>query len=65
MQFNFTHDAEVVMSDDFYYDLFNGGYIKPEVLLDDEAQIAAVKAAVDLIEEFLAQAVDAEVLEEC
>lgn len=39
-------------SDDFYYDLFEGGYIKPENLLENPDEIVKVKQAISVIEQF-------------
>lgn len=54
---------EPVSSDDPLYDLFYGGYIKPEDLLANETDIEAVKEAVELVREFLQEAEEAGVLE--
>jgi hypothetical protein len=63
MDFEFS---DVVMTtDDPYYDLFQGGYIKPRELLVDEHQIATLELAVGLIQEFLEQAGSQGVLEVC
>jgi len=51
MDFKFKKGAEV-STDDFWYDLTSGGYIKPENLLDDPEQAKAVKDAIDLLQSF-------------
>ena len=43
MKFNFKAIEEAVYSTDPYYDLTNGGYIKPSELLDDAEQIKQVE----------------------
>lgn len=44
-------DASVVTSD-FYYDLFDGGYIVPEDLLEDKDDIELVKNAIEVLKDF-------------
>ena len=44
-------------SDEPYYDLFDGGYIKPEKLLDSEEDIKKINDAVKVIEDFMSIAV--------
>lgn len=58
-------DGEFVATDDVYYDLFEGGYIDPRVLLDDEAVADEVCAAIQLIKDFISNADSAGVLEVC
>lgn len=40
-----------ISTDDFWYDLFDGGYIKPETFLEDEEDIVRVKNAIAVIRE--------------
>lgn len=51
-----------VHTSDVYYDLFDGGYIKPSKMLADPAEAKAVEDAVGLVRRFLAEAVSADVL---
>lgn len=46
-----ANHKDIVVTDDFYYDLFLGGYIKPEDFLikDDTYQ---VNAAIQVIKDF-------------
>ena len=39
-------------SDDFWYDLTIGGYIKPEIILDSEEDIKKLKDAIALVKQF-------------
>ena len=39
-------------TDDFWYDLFDGGYIKPEKLLEDQVDIDSVEEAISILEDF-------------
>lgn len=41
-----------VRTDEFYYDLTAGGYIKPENILEDETQIELVECAAIILERF-------------
>ncbi len=59
INFIFEDKSEVdstIYSEDPYYDLFAGGYIKPENMLVDPEQIAEVYSAINIIEQFLSQA---------
>ena len=64
MEWKFKADAEPVVSNDFWYDLTDGGYIKPEELLDDEEQIKELKEAIELIQNFGNALEEAGLLEE-
>lgn len=37
-------NAKCIETDDFWYDLFDGGYIKPEKLLEKDDAIEVLKA---------------------
>nr|DAS67731.1 MAG TPA: hypothetical protein [Caudoviricetes sp.] len=63
MKFNFKAIEEAVYSTDLYYDLTNGGYIKPSELLADAEQIKQVEQAIQIVYEFLDQAESNGVLE--
>lgn len=39
-------------SDDFWYDLTSGGYLKPEDILEDQEDVQRVKNAVQVLTEF-------------
>lgn len=56
-------DLESVSTDDFYYDLFWGGYFKPEKFLD-EISAEKVKEAIDIINQYESLLEDSELLEE-
>ena len=47
----FVKKAKIV-TDDFWYDLFDGGYIKPEKLLMNQEDIDKVKNAMEIITDF-------------
>ncbi len=47
----FKKDAEIA-TDDFYYDMFDGGYIKPEKLLESKEDVDKVKEAIKVIKLF-------------
>ena len=63
MKFNFKTTQEPVYSSDPYYDLTNGGYIRPNELLADAEQIKQVEQAIRTVYEFLEQAESNGVLE--
>lgn len=59
INFTFKEKVEgdtVIYSEDPHYDLFDGGYIKPEDILVDPAEIADVYDAIAVINSFLEQA---------
>lgn len=59
----FKTNAKIETSE-FWYDLFDGGYIKPETLLENKEDIERVQAAIKTIQEFYNSAEEQEVLEE-
>ena len=58
----FKKDVESVATDNFWYDLTDGGYIKPEKFLEEE-DAKKVNEAVDLLREFLSGMEENEFLE--
>ena len=50
--------------DDFWYDLTDGGYLEPEKLLEDKADVERLVAAIAVVREFEQALVDAEEAEE-
>jgi hypothetical protein len=59
MEFN---KKVVNKSSDPYYDLFDGGYIKPEEMLVNPNEIAMVKNAIKIVKQFLDEAEEKELL---
>ena len=51
MEWNFKEGVEIY-TEEFWYDLTDGGYIKPENVLADEEQITKLQAAIDLVRSF-------------
>jgi hypothetical protein len=51
-----------IETDDFWYDLFEGGYIKPETLLESGEDIKKVRDAITLLREFKGHAEKQKVL---
>ncbi len=41
-----------IVTDDFWHDLFEGGYIIPEVVLEDDDDIEAVNNAIEVLRDF-------------
>ena len=62
MALNFKDGAEPVSSSEPHYDLFDGGYISPNKLLEPE-DAERVNDAVALIHQFLEEAEDNGLLE--
>ena len=61
----FKDDIDTVFTGEPYYDLFDGGYIDPEDMLEDPEDVRKVKAAVRLVDEFLFQAQEAGAIGQC
>lgn len=59
----FKEGAEVVC-DDFWYDLFDGGYIKPDQLLESKEMAEKVMNAISVLEAFRCEMINQNVLEE-
>lgn len=51
-------------TDDFWYDVFKGGYIKPEDFLEDPEDIQKVREAIRVLEEFERGLYDNELIED-
>nr|DAY41582.1 MAG TPA: hypothetical protein [Caudoviricetes sp.] len=62
MIFKDLNEENAIWTSDLYYDLFEGGYIKPEDLLENEEEIDKVKQAIKTINEFLDGAIDKELI---
>lgn len=62
MKFKNLNEDDVVWTNDLYYDLFEGGYINPEDLLEDEEEINKVKRAILTINDFLDGAIERELI---
>jgi hypothetical protein len=58
----FKKIKEPIQSDDFWYDLTSGGYIKPEKLLKNKEDVAKVKEAIKIIQQFQQEAEENEVI---
>ena len=58
----FKKDAKV-KTYDFFYDLTNGGYIKPNELLEDEKDIERINEAIETLTEFRDEMQDKGILE--
>lgn len=55
-------DVEIVTSD-FWYDLTDGGYIKPSELLEDENEIKQVEQAIKVLKEFKRSAENEDIIQ--
>lgn len=47
-----TKEREPMPTDDFYHDLFVGGYFKPDDFLEDEWDIFIIKKSIERIKEY-------------
>ena len=61
--YTIREDASPVPSSDVYYDLFDGGYLNPENFLKNDTAIMEVRAAMSVINTYLAELEDAGILE--
>lgn len=57
-------EIEPIPTSDKYYDLFDGGYLAPKVLLKDKESIEKVEAAIKLVKHYLDLAEEHGVIEE-
>lgn len=57
--------ADGVLSVDFYYDIFEGGYIVPSKILKDDKRIEELEKAILLIEDWKIELYNDGVLIEC
>lgn len=64
MYFKFKENYAIVSSD-LYYDLFIGGYIKPEKFVEDESQLEEIKEAISLVKSFIDEAKEKGVIDLC
>lgn len=62
MKFKKIHEPQPTV--DFWYDMFQGGYIKPEDFLEDQEDIDRVKEAMKVLEEFEKGLYDNELIED-
>lgn len=53
------------ISQDIWYSLTEGGYLQPSDILANEEQIDEVHKAIDIVYQFICQARNAGVIEEC
>lgn len=54
----FNPSTEPVYSSEEWYDLTDGGYIKPEELLVDPKQVEELQEAIRIVRNFLDEAID-------
>ena len=47
-----TLEIDTLYTTDFWYDLFEGGYIRPEKLLANPTDVENVKNAIKILEDF-------------
>lgn len=59
----FKKAKEPIYSSDPYYDLFDGGAIKPEKLLVDKAEAKLVRESIKKVRAFLDEAVEVGAIE--
>lgn len=51
MDWKFKENIDIY-TEEFWYDITDGGYIKPEEVLSDDEQIKKLKEAIDLVRSF-------------
>lgn len=62
MTFDFKTLDTPIYSNDPWYDLTEGGYIKPNEILTDPEQIEDLNKAINMVKEFISQAESSETL---
>lgn len=63
MDFRFNKGTEINTSDP-YYDIFDGGYIHPDEVLEDPEQAQTLADAIALVKAFVDQALEKDVFVE-
>jgi hypothetical protein len=64
-QFTFFPNAkQEVGTEDTWYALTDGGYLKPEEVVSDKKQLKKLEDAIQLVRDFIQQCYDDEVIEE-
>lgn len=58
----YVKDAQIV-TDDFWYDLTDGGYIRPEELLKNEEDINKIKDALKIIMDWKSEMEEKEIIQ--
>ena len=58
----FNENAQPIYTGDLWYDLTDGGYIKPGDLLSDKAEAKKVEQAIEIVRKFIDEACDAELI---
>ena len=53
----------IISTSDFWYDLMEGGYVKPEKLLKDKKDVEAVLSAIKTLRDFQNSAESQEILQ--
>jgi hypothetical protein len=56
---------KTVTTADFWYDLFEGGYIKPEKVLSSTDDALKVREAINILKEFKKAGEDQDMIEYC
>jgi hypothetical protein len=60
----FKENLEPIPTSDTYYDLFLGGYFKPEKMLENKEEVEKVKQAIATVKRFISEAIEQGVIEE-
>lgn len=64
-QFTFFPDIkQEIGTEDPWYALTDGGYLKPEEVVSDKEQLKMLEEAIQLVRDFIQQCYDDEVIEE-
>lgn len=64
MTMKFKADAEQTATSDFWYDLFEGGYLKPEKFIEDPEEVERLENARQLLMEYKRELMDSELVED-
>lgn len=62
MEFKFKDNTEPYYTDDPYYELIIGRKLPLDELLEDKEQIKAIESAVDLLQDFMRQAEEKDIM---
>jgi hypothetical protein len=58
----YKDEQEIVTTDGFWYDISDGGYIKPEEVLTDQVRAKELKHAINLLRDWQSELINDEKL---
>ena len=63
IDWDFKPGVDIIVTDDFFYDITDGGYIEADALLNDQEQINKVNDVVNTLMSFKEALIEADLLD--